>query len=168
MSPYKRVTVVDENDKVLGYEEYFDAIEKGCIRRGSCIFIKDELGRHLIQKRSRHISKPLKLDKAVGGHVDEGSDYTETAHKEAEEELGLKDLTLITLVTSYRTAEFFEAVYVATIASDTAINFDPQEVDSVYWMTAEEVDSFTNTNPGIFTKNFIELWNTFRDRIIAS
>ncbi|MFM2381675.1 MAG: hypothetical protein RLZZ76_442 [Candidatus Parcubacteria bacterium] len=168
MAEYKRITVVNEKDEVLGYEHFFDAVEKGCIRRGSCIFIKDEKGRHLIQKRSRHISKPLKLDKAVGGHVDEGSTYEETAHKEAQEELGLTELTLTTLASSHRSGEFFDAVYVATIPSDTVINFDPQEVDSVYWMTAEEVDSLTNTNPGIFTKNFIELWNTFHDRIIAS
>jgi isopentenyldiphosphate isomerase len=165
MAEYKRVTVVNEQDEVIGYEEFFDAIEKGCIRQGACIFIVDEHGRHLIQKRSRHISKPLKLDKSVGGHVDEGSTYIETAHKEAEEELGLKGLTLQTIASSHRTTEFFESVYKAVIPSDTVINFDPQEVDSVYWMTTEEVDSLTKTNPGIFTKNFIELWNTFHDSI---
>lgn len=168
MAEYKRVTVVNEKDEVIGHENFFDAIEKGCIRRGSCIFIVDEHGHHLIQKRSRHISKPLKLDKSVGGHVDEGSSYEETAHKEAEEELGLANLVLETIAMSHKTSEFFEAVYKAVIPSDTVINFDPQEVDSVYWMTTDEVDTLTSTNPGIFTKNFIELWNTFHDRITTS
>jgi isopentenyldiphosphate isomerase len=168
MAEHKRVTVVNEKDEVIGYEHFFDAIEKGCIRQAACIFIVDEHGRHLIQKRSRHISKPLKLDKAVGGHVDEGDTYETTAHKEAQEELGLTGLTLQVIEQPHRTAEFFESVYKAVIPSDTVINFDPQEVDSVYWMTTEEVDSLTKTNPGIFTKDFIELWNTFHDSITTT
>jgi len=43
---YKKVTVVDENDVVLGYESYNDVISKGSIRRVSCVFMHDENGTH--------------------------------------------------------------------------------------------------------------------------
>lgn len=164
---HNKITIVDENDRVIGAEHFFDAIEKGCIRRASCIFIQDEKGNHLIQKRSRHISKPLLLDKAVGGHVDEGDTYLSTVHKEAQEELGLTNLELEEIVTSYRTGEFFIAVYKAVIMSNIEIIFDPQEVDSIYWMTTEEIDIHIKNAPEDFTENFIELWTTLRDKITS-
>ena len=165
---YKKITVVDEYDTVIGYETFLDAIAKKCIRRGSCVYIVNTEGKHLIQKRSKHISKPLLLDKAVGGHVDEGDSYLFTAQKEAAEELGLHDIELVEISPSYKTKEFFEAVYKSIIPTGTEIHFDPHEVDSVYWMTTEEIDKKVAEAPEEFTQNFIELWTNLRDKIIAS
>lgn len=138
---YSKITIVDEDDTLVGYETYDKAIEQRLIRRTCCIYIVDEEGNHLIQKRSMHISKPGKLDKAVGGHVDQGESYKETAVREIQEEIGLVGLELVEIATSFRTSEFFQAVYKATIPRNTIINFDPHEIESMLWMSTSEIDT---------------------------
>lgn len=167
MFEYKRVTIVDENDTVVGYEEYKVALEKNLIRRTACIFVFDTDGKQLLQKRSKFVNKPLKLDKATGGHVDEGENYYETAVREMEEEIGLKNILLTEIASSYRTKEFFQTVYKAVIPVGTTIKFDPQEVDSVLWMTPKEIDRRITDSPEDFTGNYIEIWTNLRDKLLS-
>ena len=54
------------------------------------ILIKDKKGRYLLQKRSKTVMTPNKLDFSVGGHVDYGLTVEGAARKEAKEELGIK------------------------------------------------------------------------------
>lgn len=164
---YNKITIVDENDVLVGYESYDIAMEKHLTRRTCCIYIADEEGNHLLQKRSIHISKPGKLDKAVGGHVDEGETYKQAAVRELKEEIGLVDLELTEIVTSFRTSEFFQAVYKATVPRTTIINFDPQEIESMLWMSTSEIDAHVQAAPGDFTPSFVEIWERLRDKIIA-
>lgn len=167
MQKYKRITIVDVNDNVIGYENFFDALEKGCIRRASVVFIRDTEGKHLIQKRSDNVSEPLLFDTSVGGHVDQGDTYIETAIKESGEEMGLRNLSLIPLAPPLRTLGFFVAVYTATIPQNTDIQFDMHEVESIHWMTTEEIDTRIIDAPQDFTKNFVELWTVLRDKLIV-
>ena len=89
-SEHKKVVVVDENDNVIGAEYMFDAIEKKMLRKVSRVFVFDQQGKILVQRRSASVVRPLLLDQSVGGHVDEGETYYEAAERELMEELGLK------------------------------------------------------------------------------
>ena len=167
---YKKITVVDEEDTVIGFFSYDEAVEKDMIRRASVVFLFDEQGDLLVQKRSVHISKPLQLDKSVGGHVDEGETYLQTAEREMGEELGLHGVLLTEVILSYRnkTERFFDGVFKATIERSTIINFDPHEVDSVYWMNIDELDSKMKLEPELFTSGFVSMWEELRDKISSA
>ena len=167
---YKKITVVDEEDAVIGFVSYDEAIEKEMIRRASVVFLFDEQGNLLVQKRSAHISKPLQLDKSVGGHVDEGETYLETAVREMEEELGLSAILLTEVMLSYRstTESFFDGVFKGVISRSTPINFDPHEVDSVYWMSIDELEAKMQNEPELFNRGFISMWKDLRDKILSA
>ncbi len=164
---YKKITIVDETDTVIGYESYLVAVEKGLIRRASVVFIFDTEGNILVQKRSAHISKPLLLDKSVGGHVDEGETYLQAAVREMQEELGLVDVPLQEIETSVRSGNFFDAIYKAVIPSDTVLTIDSHEVESVTWMSIQELDVHMNDAPELYTDHFIDTWKQLRDKLLA-
>ncbi len=164
---YKKITVVDENDRVIGYENYHDAVAKGSIRRASCVFLRDEEGNHLITKRSKYISKPQLFDQSSGGHVDEGETYLQTAHRELKEELGLHAVSLTEVCSSFKAVGFFTSVYKATISHNTQITFDEHEVESIHWMTKDEVDILVSSTPELCNPNFVEMWQQLRAALIT-
>jgi 16S rRNA (adenine1518-N6/adenine1519-N6)-dimethyltransferase len=163
---YPKVQIVDEKDNVIGAEYLYDAIEKGVIRRASRVFVFDDAGRFLVQKRGANIRKPLLFDQSVGGHVDEGETYLDAATREMKEEIGLEGFELKEIVVSYRNPEFFNAIYRVQVPSGTEVKFDPEEVDSVHWMSSEEVDSLVNDTPDLCTDAFVQIWKEFRDKLV--
>jgi isopentenyl-diphosphate Delta-isomerase len=165
---YKKITVVDDNDQLIGFVSYDEAIERNLIRRASVVFIFNERGEILVQKRSKNISKPLQLDKSCAGHVDEGETYYETAIRELREELGLENCELKEIRSSYRNEMFFDTIYKTTIASDMQLHPDPHEVDSVFWYLPEELSVAMAEQSDLFTSNFISIWAELRDTIVQA
>lgn len=163
---YKRVSIADENDNVIGSEDYFVALEKGLLRQIARVFVFDTDGKLLVQKRSKNIRLPLLLDQSVGGHVDEGETYLQAAIREMEEEIGLVGIDLIEIATSYRT-NIFNGIYKAVVPVDTPIIFDEYEIEKVCWMTPEEIDRRMKETPAEFTDGFIDIWQCFHDKLVA-
>jgi len=165
---YNKVTVVDEDDNVIGAEKLFDAIDKGMIRRASRIFVFNESGQLLVQKRSDKVLKPLLLDQSAAGHVDEGETYEQAAYRELEEELGLGGRTLTLVESSFRTTNFFNTLYKVTIPDETEINFDIEEVKSVCWYDVDELTVDLEKSPEKFTPEFKEVWTLLKDKSIST
>ena len=163
---YKKITIIDENGFV-DYIQYSEAIKRNVIRKAAIAFIFDFEGNILVQKRSAHISKPLQLDKSVGGYIDEGETSLQTIVREMEEELGIKDVTFIEIESDYRTECFSDTVYKTVISRDTPIQIDPHEVDSIYWMTIEELEDKMQNEPVLFTVHFISSWFDLRDTLLT-
>ncbi len=165
---YKKVVAVNENDEVVGSVETIqEALDKGLFRRIARVFIFNTEGKILIQKRSSTVRHPLLLDQSVGGHVNEGESYLEAALRETDEELGLTGVTLIEIAISHKETTVFSAVYKATIPIETEVNFDVAEVDSVHWMTAKEIDESISCFPEQWTGGVIEVWQQYRDTLLA-
>ena len=164
---YNRVVVADENDNVIGSEHMMDAIEKGLIRRASRVYVFNESGELLIQQRSNKVLKPLLLDQSAAGHVDEGESYLEAAVRELFEELSLSGYELKEIATSFRTTDFFNAIYKVIIPDDVPINFDTEEVEQIIWMSVEKVETQMSASPEKFTPAFLEAWALLRDKLIS-
>lgn len=163
---YNRVTVVNENDEIIGFEYMMDAIEKGMIRRASRIYVFNESGQLLVQQQSKNVLKPLKLDQSAAGHVDEGESYEEAAHRELKEELGLEGYPLTTVIQSFRTSDFYNSIYKITIPDDTKIDYDSEELETVIWYELEKLDEEMKAEPEKFTPAFREAWLQLHDEII--
>ena len=162
------IVVVDEFDNVIGAEVMEDAIAKSMIRRAVRIYVFNESGQLLIQQRSKNVLKPLLLDQSAAGHVEEGESYLVAAKRELFEELGLSWYDLEEIAMSFRTTDFFNAIYKLVIPDDTAINFDPEELAAIKWFDIAELEQLMAREPEKFAPAFLEGWPLLRDKLVTN
>lgn len=164
---YNNIIVVDENNENPRAVTYPEAKANNWIRRASRVFVLNEDGKMLIQKRSQHISKPFLLDNSAAGHVDEGEEYIDAALRELEEEIGISaveaDLIELPLI---RETGFFSKNYKLLVSNNQSIVIDPHEVETYYWMSPGEIDELAATAPEKCTDSLLAVWSELRDDII--
>ncbi len=98
--PLEMLEVVDENDNVIDLETRLKIHQKGLLHREIHIWFITPNGEIIFQHRAKNKdTNPDKLSPTVGGHVEPGMSYEETAVKECKEETGIdidvKDLVFI-------------------------------------------------------------------------
>jgi isopentenyldiphosphate isomerase len=164
--PFPKVTAVNEKDEVIGYFDLFEAIDQGLMRRIVAVFVFDESGRVLIQRRSAYVLDPNLLEYSVAGHVKEGDTYLESAAAELSEELGISSTDLILLKPSFMTPGFYNGIYKTVVYKDIVITPNPDEVDKVFWVLPAELESMIQLHPQQFTGPFLAVWPHVRDKII--
>jgi isopentenyldiphosphate isomerase len=155
-----KITVVDEEDTVIGAAERSEVRANGWRHRIVRVFIRNNDGKLLLQQRSQHVhDSPGKWDQSVGGHVDEGEDYLTAAQRETQEELGIAaiDLQEIGKFAVDRPAvdgfiRRFQTVYIGTWNGD--VQYEPSEVASIRWLTPAEIDTWLAERPEDFTYSF--------------
>jgi isopentenyldiphosphate isomerase len=89
------VAIVDENNHLIGSVPRSEMRAKGLPHRAAYILVFNSIGRLYVQKRT--LSKdiyPGYYDVAVGGVVAAGESYEESARRELEEEMGIRDVSL--------------------------------------------------------------------------
>lgn len=160
---YPPVVVVDENDNESGAAMLAEVWQKGLYHRIASVFIQDERGRMLLQRRGSSVKLyPNCWDQAAGGHVDEGFTYESTAANELAEELNLHDLELKTVAT-YRfnskedgkVINQFVRVFLVQILSGTSLHPQAEEVGELQWFTPDELKHMTAQQPEAFTPGFL-------------
>jgi len=140
------LTEVNKNNEVIG------SITRGIahkspdkIYRTVFVVAKDKSNKILLQKRSSTKDLyPDCWDLSVGGHVNFGKSYQETAVKELEEELGIvafaKELKFIgeVLVKLPVSNEFFH-VFEYKLKPEDDIKFKNDEVSKTTWMSMNQI-----------------------------
>jgi hypothetical protein len=87
-----RIVIVNENDEIIAHKERGTLIQKD-IYRVSALWVKNFKGDILLaQRKFTKSHDPGKWGPAVAGTVDEGETYEQNIIKEAEEEIGLKNI----------------------------------------------------------------------------
>ncbi|OGI75966.1 hypothetical protein A3C67_01195 [Candidatus Nomurabacteria bacterium RIFCSPHIGHO2_02_FULL_42_19] len=90
-----KIPIVDKNDDVIEYRERNDQ-DANAIYRVSSLWIRNSKGEILLARRAFSKSHdPGKWGPAVAGTVEEGETYESNIIKEAEEELGLTNIQLV-------------------------------------------------------------------------
>jgi len=163
---YNKIQVVDENDNPLGAMSYHEAIDKGCIRRASRVYVFNQSGKILIQRRSKHISKPMLFDGSAAGHVDEGETYAEAAARELKEELGISGYELTLIEHARRTTHFFSDTYKVVVPDNVVVDIDSHEVHDFLWMSVTEIDSLVIERKDECHVPFVEVWSNLKDKLI--
>lgn len=86
----EKLDIVDENDNIIGQDTRENIHNNGLLHREIHVIIYNNQKKILFQKRSKtKETYPGLLDISIGGHVDLGEDYEETAINELEEESGI-------------------------------------------------------------------------------
>jgi isopentenyl-diphosphate delta-isomerase len=141
------IQVVDSNDNLVGVASVQEAQDKGLIQRISRVMTEDENGNVLLQKRAGHKRLfPDRWDNSVAGHVDEGEDYIQAAHREMKEEIGIRVDALEEVDYFYTSFTFkemklnqFQKLYKAIVPADTVFKIGQDEVSMVKWFERPEL-----------------------------
>lgn len=158
MSDTSRITIVNDQDEIIGYKER-GTIELEDIYRVSALWITTSKGNILLAQRQlgkRH--HPGMWGPAVAGTVDEGETYDDNIIKEAAEEIGLQNIKpqksirqRITLATGDH--NHFTQWY-TLIVDKPADDFVTQEeeVAQVKWFTRAELEKELQDRPEKYLK----------------
>lgn len=155
MSTDEIIQLVNLNDQIIGRKLRNQLTDDDCWRIIS-LWVTDSKDNILLQQRS--------LDKkvfpgiwtaAVEGTVDYGDNYTTTATREAEEEIGLTNLGIQKTKKYYgpwgnfgkRQCQGFAAIYSGDKAK---IKKQDSEVENLKWFTLPEVHELHSRTPDLF------------------
>lgn len=157
-----KIPIVDENDNVIEYRQR-DKIEANSIYRVSSLWVTDTDGNILLARRA--LTKqhdPGKWGPAVAGTVEEGETYEENITKEAEEELGLKNIRPIAGIKKLRKTKwnYFVQEFLLTLPLGyNHFKILEDEVAEVKWFSKEELKRELEQNPDDFLKGIHERTN---------
>ncbi len=159
------VTEVDRNDRMIGRGVKADFYRTERIHRSSHLMLFNSKGELLIQRRAiRNRLYPGTYDFSVGGFVSAGETYKQAIERETQEELGIS-------VTPKRLFKFhyFDEINKAFKTAFTAIydgtfTIQKEELDSVKWVSPEQLQREMKSNPKKFNPSFIEGMRIFWSR----
>jgi len=162
------ITFVDEDDKVIGYGSKDEAIEKGIIHRIVRVFVLNSKNELLIQRRSDKVKIPGRWDQSAAGHVDEGEVYLFAALREAEEEVGLRNINLEEIgryfsteiddgITKYRRNVLYSTTY------NGDIEIDQDDVSEAKWIRLDVLKEWMLSKPNEFTQGFLKSYSFYLD-----
>lgn len=135
------VAIVDAQNNVVGAAPRWEMRANRLIHRSTYILVFNPEGALYVQKRTMTKDVfPGYYDPATGGVVLAGENYEESALRELEEELGIRNVPLIRLSDFYFADErtqvwggVFSCVY------DGPLLLQAEEVESVSLMTVDEI-----------------------------
>lgn len=160
-----KTIIVNDQDKIIGCKER-SKIDAQDIYRVSALWITNSKGDILLAQRALDKKNdPGKWGPAVAGTIEEGEDYDSNILKEAEEELGLRDLFIQKRDKIRRTGRhnYFCQWYTATIdkeADDFIIQKD--EVEKVKWISPKNLLLELKINPEDYLENLDKYLEIFR------
>jgi isopentenyldiphosphate isomerase len=164
---YNPIAVVNvKNEPIGAVNDVISSLPEGQYRSASSVFVLNEKGEILLQRRSAHILSPGLLDKSVGGHVDVGETNEMAAQREMKEELGIENVAFSLITSGHCFEGYCVNVYKVLVDSRATFSFDTNEIDEVFWITPEELTVSMDSEPHLFTRNFVDVWQKHRDTII--
>lgn len=153
-----RLTVVNEQDELVGYKERDERVE-GDIIRISALWLLNERNEVLIAQRAFDKEHdPGKWSVSAAGTVEEGETYLSNILKEAEEELGVmiaeKDIVPSVRRKVETSHAYFCQLYIAHISSDTVLRLQADEVVSAQWVSVAKLKEWFSRAPSEFVASF--------------
>jgi len=158
------VLLVDENDQPTGTMEKMDAHRTGELHRAFSVFLFDDEGRTLLQRRAPgKYHSPGLWTNACCSHPRPGEDLVEAARRRVREELGVRVSPEPKFHFRYH-ARFenglieneLDHVLFATLTGTCTP--DPSEVDALRWVGASELTNELEAHPERFTIWLRECW----------
>lgn len=167
------VILVNELDQETGQMEKMEAHQKGLLHRAFSVFIFDESGRMLLQRRAlwKYHNGGV-WSNACCSHPMPGEDVMAAAHRRLQEEMGfsvplkkLFDFTYKIDFSNGLTEHEFDHVFTGTYSGE--INLNPDEVMDYSFRNMDEISQQLTDQPSEYTEWFrlcfpklMEYWKT--------
>jgi isopentenyldiphosphate isomerase len=135
------LSVVDENDNIIGEKPRKEVEENNLIHRSANIIVENDKGELFVHQRTiTRFLYPGMWDTKVGGAVSAGESYEETAKRELGEEIGIKDVELEFLFNQRFRSEGHNAnKKIFLCKSNGPMKLQEEEVEQGRFMTFDEI-----------------------------
>lgn len=161
MTATEYVVLVDENDHEIGLAEKIEAHKKCLLHRAFSVFIfRDSPQKELLlQQRALHkYHSPGLWTNTCCSHPRQGESVIDAGERRLKEEMGFST-TLTSTGWFHYTAHFsnglseneIDHVLTGTIATDTAIKPNPDEVNAIRWINLPDLKQALQEHPEQFT-----------------
>ena len=166
--------IVNEEDEVIGKETRKKVHEIGLWHRGVHVFLFNEQGEMLIQKRSAdRTSSPSLLDCSISEHVQAGESYLDAAMRGLKEELGIEGIEGIELKKLVKFSMNYgindneiSVIYEGKIGTNI-IKFDPveiEEIEEIFYLSMNEIKEKIQTKKKLFCSWFVEMMDWYFEK----
>lgn len=167
----EQVVVVSENDEILGLMEKMNAHENGILHRAFSVFLFNDKGEMLLQKRaSGKYHSPNQWTNAVCSHPKIDETYLEGAQRRLNEELGITANLTEKFSFIYKAdvgqnlwEHELDHVFTGNYEGNFALN--EQEVSEVRYISMQQLDEEMNANPENFTEWFKIILKEYKDHL---
>lgn len=150
-----KIPIVDENDNIIEYRERNDR-DENVIYRVSSLWITNSREEILLARRGwNEVHDPGKWGPAVAGTVEEGETYESNIIKEAEEELGLKNIKPILGQKLRKKTKwnYFSQQFSIILDRDVSeFKIAEDEIAEIKWFTPGELKKELKEHPDDFLK----------------
>ena len=157
--------VVTDSDTVIRQAMRSIVHQQGLLHRGVHVFLFNERGEMLVQKRSAdRANSPSLWDCSVSEHVKAGESYVEAAVRGMKEEMGVEGIELsrrgkIHMEYGVNDNEISE-IYEGRL-DDQQVTFDPGEISEVKFMSLNEIRAGIAAEKEKYCYWFIQLMNWY-------
>ena len=176
MTDNRKLNIIDEGGKIIGEETRENIHNQGLLHREIHVWFYTPKGEIIFQHREKDKDTyPDLLDATVGGHVEIGSDYENTALQELVEETGIKieknNLAFIQMVRSKtfdtatdKTNNVIRAIYAyryegkvenLKVEKGKAIGFESWPLEKIFNISDEDKKHFI---PSIFEEDNLNIF----------
>lgn len=156
----EQVVLISENDEVIGLMEKMQAHENGILHRAFSVFLFNDKGEVLLQKRApQKYHSPNQWTNAVCSHPRIDETYLEGAKRRLKEELGIETELTEKFNFIYKADVGgnlweHELDYVFTGNYDGDFSLNEEEVSEIRYISMENLDWEMKGNPEYFTEWF--------------
>ncbi len=150
------LTVVDNNDVVLGYSTKEDIQRRGLSYRCVQVFLFNSKNELLLCKRPATKKRFALQWASVMGHVRKGETYEEAARREVMEELGID--TRLTRVTKFNVVDGAHRVFQEIFSGGVAETVlpDKTEISETKFVSIRDLKTDMVTTPNKYAVPFVE------------
>lgn len=144
-----RIPIVNEQDEIIKVIDINDR-KPSDISRNTSVWLLNEKNELLLAQRAFRKRREAGLwGPSTAGFVEEGETYESNAVKEAEEEIGLKNVKLVKGKKFRRSTdhEYFGQTFIARVDSNYPFVIDKFEVENIKWVFKEELQKLLEEKP---------------------
>ena len=155
--------VVDTEDRVTGQASRHRVHAEMLRHRAVHILVRNKSGEVFLQRRSQWKDVcPLKWDSSAAGHVNAGHDYTDTAARELQEELGVEAPLKWSGKLDAAEDTGHEFVHLFEASHEGPFHLPPSEIDCGEWFEPAQLEDWLAARPQDFAPGFRRCWTVWR------
>jgi len=165
------VVLINENDEVKGLMEKMQAHKTGLLHRAFSVFLFNNQGEMLLQKRAAHkYHSPNQWTNAVCSHPRDGETYKDAALRRLKEELGIEVEIDHKFFFIYKAdvgdglwEHELDHVFVGNYQGEFQLNHE--EVSEVRYISQENLEKEMTENPANFTEWFKIILKEYQEHL---